>query len=85
MERYTKKQIVFTVDQYFKNYEAIVRNFRPKYGRNSDLTSSNVKRLLNQFRETDSISDLGLSGLSTSRSTERIKAIRESDEERSGT
>lgn len=60
MERYTKEQRVFIVEQYFKNNEglvAIVRNFRTKYGRNSDLTSSTVKRLIKKFKETGSISD----------------------------
>jgi len=41
MERYTKEQRVFIVEQYFKNNEglaATVHNFRTKYGRNSDLT-----------------------------------------------
>lgn len=89
MERYTKEQRVFIVEQYFKNNEglaATVRNFRTKYGRNSDLTSSTVKRLIKKFRETGSISDLRHSGRpSTSRSTQNIEAVRESVAESPGT
>ena len=82
MERYTKEQRVFIVEQYFKSNEvlaATVRNFHTKYGRNSDLNSSTVKRLIKKFRETGSISDLRHSGRpSTIRSTQNIEAVRES-------
>ncbi|XP_036185884.1 DDB1- and CUL4-associated factor 16 isoform X2 [Myotis myotis] len=89
MERYTKEQRIFIVEQYFKNNEglaATVRNFRTKYGRNSDLTSSTVKRLIKKFRETGSISDLKHPGRpSTSRSTQNIEAVRESVAKSPGT
>ena len=44
-----KEQRVFIIEQYFKNNKglaATVRNFHSKYGRNSDLTPSTVKRLI---------------------------------------
>ncbi|CAK9813004.1 hypothetical protein ANTPLA_LOCUS7629 [Anthophora plagiata] len=89
MERYTKEQRVFIVEQYFKTNEglaATVCNLRTKYGRNSDVTSSTVKRLINKFRETGSISDLRHSGCPlTSRSTQNIEAVRESIAESPGT
>ncbi|KAK0166333.1 hypothetical protein PV328_004759 [Microctonus aethiopoides] len=89
MERYSKEQRVFIVEQYFKNNEglaATVRNFRTKYGRDSNLNSSTVKRLIKKFRETGSISDLKHSGRpSTSRSAQNIDAVRESLAESPGT
>ncbi|OAD53117.1 hypothetical protein WN48_10746 [Eufriesea mexicana] len=82
MKRYTKKQRVFIVEQYFKSNEglaATVRNFHTKYGGISDLTSPIVKKLIKKFREAGSISDLRHSGRpSTSRSTQNIEAVRES-------
>ena len=89
IECYTKEQRVSIVVQYFKNNEglaATVRNFRTKYGRNSDLTSLTVKRLIKKFRKTGSISDLKHSGRpSTSRSTQNIEAVRKSVAESPGT
>lgn len=61
MERYTKEQRVFIAQQYIKNNEDLavtVSNFRTKHQRNSNLTSSNVKKLIKIFEETGSISDL---------------------------
>ena len=58
MERYTIEQRVFITEQYFKNNESLaaaVRKFHTKYGRNSVLTSSTVKRLIEKFRETGSV------------------------------
>ena len=82
MTSYTKEQRVFIIEQYFKNNEGLavtVHNFRTKYGQNSDLTPSTVKRLIQKFRETGSISDLRHSGhLSASRSIQNIKAVCES-------
>lgn len=82
MERYTKEERVFIVAQYFKNNESLaatVRNFRTKYGRNSNLTSSTVKRLIKRFKDTGSICDLTHPGRpSTSRSKQNIEAVRDS-------
>ena len=51
MERYTIEQRVFIVEEYFKNNESLdtVRKFRTKYGRNSDLTSSTVNRVIEKL------------------------------------
>ena len=65
MERYTTKQRVFIIEQYLKNNKSLaaaVRKFRTKYGRNSVLTSSTVKRLIEKFRETGSVGDLKHTG-----------------------
>lgn len=82
MERYAIEQRVFIVEQYFKNNEclaAVVRKFHTKYGRNSVLTSSTVKRLIEKFRETGSVGDAKHTGRpKTSRSNVNIEAVRAS-------
>ncbi|GFT69960.1 hypothetical protein NPIL_525631 [Nephila pilipes] len=60
MERYMTEQRAFIVEQYFKNNEclaATVGNFRTKYGWNSDLTSSTVKKVIEKVRQTGSVGD----------------------------
>jgi len=60
MERYTIQQRVFIIEQFLKINESLaaaVRKFHTKYGRNSVLTSSTVKRLIEKFRETGSVGD----------------------------
>lgn len=55
MELYPKEQRVFIVQQCFKNNEGLAvtfPNFPSKYGRNCDVNSSPVKRLLKTFRDT---------------------------------
>lgn len=53
--------IAFSIaQQYFKNNEnlaAKVRNFRSKFGQNSDLTSSSAERIILKFRGTGLISN----------------------------
>jgi len=89
MERYTIQQRVFIIEQYLKNNESLaaaVRKFHTKYGRNSVLTSSTVKRLIEKFRETGSVGDAKHTGRpKTSRSNVNIKAVRESVGENPGT
>ena len=49
MGRYTIKQLVIIVEQFFKNNESLVvtvRKFRTKNGRNIDLTLTTVKRVV---------------------------------------
>lgn len=81
MEIYTKEQCVFIAEQYFKNNEDLattVCNFRTKYNRNSNLISSILKRLIKEFRETESISDLKHPDHPLTSSTQNIEAVRES-------
>lgn len=82
MERYTTEQRVFIVEEYFKNNESLaatVRKFRTKYGRNIDLSSSTVKRLIAKFRNTGSIGDAKHTGRpKTRRSDVNIEAVRDS-------
>ena len=89
MERYTIEQRVFIIEQYFKNNESLaaaVRKFHTKYGRNSVLTSSTVKRLIEKFRETGSVGDAKHTGRpKTSRSNVNIEAVRESVGDNPGT
>lgn len=89
MERYAIEQRVFIVEQYFKNNEclaAVVRKFHTKYGRNSVLTSSTVKRLIEKFRETGSVGDAKHTGRpKTSRSNVNIEAVRASVGDNPGT
>lgn len=47
-----------------KGFLAIVRNFRTKYSRNTDLTPLIVKKLIKTFRETKPLNDLKHSGVS---------------------
>lgn len=81
MERYTTEQRVFIVEEYFKNkvtLVATVRTFRTKYGRNIDLTSSTVKRLIEKFKKTGSTGDAKHTGRpKTSRSDVNIEAVRD--------
>lgn len=61
MECYMKEQLIFIVEQYFKNNEdfaTTVCSFCTKYSWNSDLTSATAKRLIKKFGETGSISHL---------------------------
>ncbi|GFS88335.1 52 kDa repressor of the inhibitor of the protein kinase [Nephila pilipes] len=65
---------------------ATVRKFCFKYGRNSDLTSSVVKRVIEKFRQTGSIGDAKHTGRpKTNRSNVNIEAERESAGESPGT
>lgn len=49
VERYIKERRVFILkNMYFKSNAGEVHNFRSKYDRNCDLTSSPVKRDLNK-------------------------------------
>lgn len=58
MERDTKEQHVFIVEQYFKNNESLVATVH-KIWSNNNLTSSTVKKLIKKFRKTESsINDL---------------------------
>lgn len=70
------------IEQFFKNNEsfaATFRNYFTEFGRNSVLSSSTVKRVIEKFRDTGSISDLKHSGRpSTSRSAQNIQAVRQS-------
>ncbi|GFT56051.1 52 kDa repressor of the inhibitor of the protein kinase [Nephila pilipes] len=81
MGRYTTEQLVFIVEQYFKNNESlvtIVRKSRTKYGQDSYLTSSLVKRVIEKLRQTGSIGDAKPSGRpKASRSTVNIEAVSE--------
>ncbi|CAG9836245.1 unnamed protein product [Diabrotica balteata] len=46
--------------QYFKNNESLavrVKKFRTNYGRNFNLTSATVKRVIEKLRKTGSIAD----------------------------
>ena len=60
MERYTIQQRVFIIEQYFKNNESLataIRKFYTKYDKNSGLTSSTVKKLIEKFVEIGSVGD----------------------------
>ncbi|GFS28101.1 DUF4817 domain-containing protein [Nephila pilipes] len=57
MERCTIEERVFIIEQYFKNIEnlaATIRKFRAKYCRNSDSTSSTMKRVIEKSKQTGS-------------------------------
>lgn len=57
MERCSKEQCVFNVEEYFENnsdLDATVWNFHSEYSRSSDLSSSAVKRSIKMFKETGS-------------------------------
>ena len=61
MERYTKKERIFIVEQYFKNNKGLaptICNFRIKYDRNSDLTSLTVKRLIKKLNNLGRVNQL---------------------------
>ncbi|CAH2099545.1 unnamed protein product [Euphydryas editha] len=85
MERYTIEQHVFIVEHYLKNNESlatVVQKLHIKYGRNSVLISSTVKRLIEKFRETGSVGDTKYSGRpKTNYSNVNIKVVRERDVE----
>ena len=85
MERYTIKQHVFIVEWYFKSNESLkatVRKFCTKYGRNSDLTSSVVNRIIEKLRQTVPTGDAKQTGCpKRSRLTVNIDTVRESVEE----
>ncbi|CAG9826559.1 unnamed protein product [Diabrotica balteata] len=89
MERYTREQRVFIVEQYFKNNEiltAAVRKFRTKYGRDTDSTFLTVKRLIEKFSENRIVGDDKHTGLpKTNRSNVNMEAVRESVGENPGT
>ena len=58
IKRYMIKQRVFIADQNFKNNESLVTTvykFSTKYGQNSDLTSSSVKRVTGKLKQTGSV------------------------------
>ena len=82
MQCYTTQQRVFIVEKCLKNNEnlaATVRKFYTKYGRNSVLTSSTVKRLIEKFREVGSVRDVKHTGRpKTSCSNVNVEAVRES-------
>jgi len=72
----------FIVEQNLKNNEnlaATLRKIYTKYGRNSVLTSSTVKRLIEKFREVGSVGDAKHTGRpKTSCSNVNVEAVRES-------
>lgn len=51
MKRYTKDQRLFIAEQCFVKSDSLASIVRIKCGRNSDLTSSIVIRLVKKFRE----------------------------------
>jgi len=62
-----------------ENLAATVRTFYAKYGRNSVLTSSTVKRLIEKFREVGSVGDAKHTGRpKTSCSNVNVEAVIES-------
>lgn len=89
MAGYTKDQRVFIIEQYLKSNESLagtVRKFRAKYGRNINLSSSTVKRLVAKFRESGSINDVHSTGRpKTSRSNGNIESVRQNVREHPGT
>ena len=89
MQRYTTQQRVFIVEQYLKNnanLAATVQKFYTKYGRNSILTSSTVKRLIEKFREVGSVGEAKHTDRpKTSCSNVNVEAVHESVAENSGT
>ncbi|GFS44631.1 52 kDa repressor of the inhibitor of the protein kinase [Nephila pilipes] len=63
-----------------------VRKFRAKYGWNSDLTSSTVKRVIEKFKQTGLIDDAKHTGHpKTNRSNVNMEAVPESVGESPGT
>ena len=82
MQCYTTQQRVFIVEQYLKrneNLAATVRKFYTKYGQNSVLTLSTLKRLIEKFREIGLVGDAKHTGLpKTSCSNVNVKVVRES-------
>jgi len=69
------------IEQYLKNNEnlATVRKFYTKYSRNSILTLSTVKRLIEKFRNFGSIGDAKHTGRpKTTCSNVNVEAVRES-------
>ena len=74
------QQRVFIIEQYFKNNESLaaaVWKFYTKYGKNSVLTSSTVRRLIEKFVETESVEDAQHTSRPKSRSNVNIEAVRE--------
>ena len=88
MERYTIQQRVFIIEQYLKNNESLaaaVRKFHTKYGRNSVLTSSTVKRLIEKFMENEFVGDAKLTGHQKQASNVNIEVARKNVDENPGT
>lgn len=82
MERYTLEQRVLMVKHYYQNGESLIatiRKVRPIFGRNNVPSPCTVKRLMEKFERTGSVSDVKhTTRARTARSEENVAAVRES-------
>lgn len=65
MERYTIEQHVLIAEHCLRNNESLsaaVQKFHTKHRRNSVLTSSSEKRLIEKFKNSGSVRDVNHSG-----------------------
>lgn len=89
MERYTIEQRVLIVKHYYQNGESLIatiRKVRPIFGRNNVPNSSTVKRIIEKFENTGSVSDVKhTTRARRGRSEQNITAVRESVAESPGT
>lgn len=81
MERYTNEQRILIVKLFYQNGEsfaATVRKLRSIWGHNNAPKESTVKRLMDKFAETGSVSDVKTTTrLRPGRSTENVAAVRD--------
>lgn len=82
MEQYTVEQRALIVKNYYKNGESLIatiRKVRPMFGRNNVPNSSTVKRIIEKFESTGSVSDVKHTiRARRGRSEQNITAVRES-------
>ena len=80
MERYTNEQRILIVKLFYQNGEsfaATVRKLRSIWGHNNAPKESTVKRLMDKFAETGSVSDVKTTTRHRpGRSTENVAAVR---------
>ncbi|CAH2088163.1 unnamed protein product [Euphydryas editha] len=81
MERYTNEQRILIVKLFYQNGEsfaATVRKLRSIWGHNNAPKESTVKRLMDKFAETGSVSDVKTTTRHRpGRSTENVAAVRD--------
>ena len=79
MEHYTNEQRILIVKLFYQNGEsfaATVRKFRSIWGHNNAPKESTVKRLMDKFAETGSVSDVKTTTRHRpGRSTENVAAV----------
>src|SRR5690349_14418587 len=82
MERCTVEQRVLIIKNYYQNGESLIatiRKVRPLSGRNNVPNSSTVKRIIEKFESTGSVTDVKhKTRARRGRSEQNITAVRES-------